>query len=375
MRRILFLVLSLVFHFSGLSAQEKPLPFEISGQINADTGIVRLSLVVDSNYYPKGVLHLNAKVLNGKFLIKGDIPYPLAFYLEYQNVYRSNRLIIEPGLQSISVNIDSIRTTPQVDNLAMKEYRNEYLTAYKDLEAKNLKLDKKRDSLKLKFKNNIPQNIKASMDQDLLDSYAENDRILLQYTAAHPNSYLAFWALANLLDFGYQNIFDPIFSKFSDSIKNTAAGRILQQKLILANVLGEGKKFPDFKCIDSNGQLLTSASLSKNQYTLIDFWYSGCGPCIRIFPELKEIYDKYRGKGFEIIAISVDKEKNKGDMERVINKHKLKWPQYWDVNGVESSRLSINAFPKKFLLNKEGIIINQDLSASKLEDFLLENLK
>lgn len=86
--------------------------------------------------------------------------------------------------------------------------------------------------------------------------------------------YLAFWRSAELLDFGYQNIFDAIFTKFSDSIKNTPAGRLLQQKLFLASVLGVGKKFPEFKCVDG-GQPLTSELLS-NRYTLID--HSQLGP-------------------------------------------------------------------------------------------------
>src|SRR5215217_838864 len=145
MHKSLLFVFVSVFYFIGLFAQEKNQPFEIRGKINADTGLVKLILLADSNFYPKGTLHLSAKVLNGKFLIKGSIPYPLGFFLEYKDVYLSDRIIVEPGLQSVLVNIDSSDTAPLMDNLAGREYRNEYLNAYKDLEAKEYEQKTKWD--------------------------------------------------------------------------------------------------------------------------------------------------------------------------------------------------------------------------------------
>ncbi len=113
----------------------------------------------------------------------------------------------------------------------------------------------------------------------------------------------------------------------------------------------------------------------KKKYTLIDFWYSNCSPCIGQFADLKTIYEKYKGQGFEIIGISADKVKDKQNWQNIINKHQLIWPQYWDINGQETSKLSINTFPTNFLLDSEGKIIKKNIRPVELAEFLSENMK
>ena len=48
--------------------------------------------------------------------------------------------------------------------------------------------------------------------------------------------------------------------------------------------------------------------VSKNKYTLIDFWASWCAPCRKELPNVKRCYEKYKNKGFEILGVSLDKE-------------------------------------------------------------------
>lgn len=56
---------------------------------------------------------------------------------------------------------------------------------------------------------------------------------------------------------------------------------------------------------DLKGEVIGLSSL-KCKYILIDFWGSWCGPCRASHPFLKEIYDKYKSKGLEMVGIATE---------------------------------------------------------------------
>ena len=103
-------------------------------------------------------------------------------------------------------------------------------------------------------------------------------------------------------------------------------------------------------------------------------WYSHCMPCIAQFEDLKAIRNAFQDKGFEIIGISTDKTKYVEDWKLAIDKYKLTWPQYLDLNGIETSKYGIHIFPTSLLVNQQGKIVATGLSTVELKDFLKNNL-
>lgn len=349
--------------------------FEIEGYINADTGTVHLNLLVDTDYYPDGIKKMSAKIENKKFYFRGHIPYPQGYALSYSQSYYSSVFVVEPGKQSVICNIDSLWEVPKTDNHAMKEYEEEYTVYYEPIKRKRDRFDKKADSLSVVYQNRIPVGIQLELEKELRGYYRESDRALMEYVRTHPDSHIAFWKLIHLFStFGYEKIFESILPQFSDSLRTTYSGQILLAKLKVAGTLDFRKEFPYMEAVNIKNEKLVWTSYRNNEFTFVDFWYSNCGPCIVQFPHLKETYERYKGKGFEILGISTDKLQYKEAWLRTIEKHQLLWPQYWDENGAESSKLSINKFPTNFLLDKEGKIIQKDLRPLELEQFLVENL-
>lgn len=361
--------------FSSTAQQVKLYPFTISGTINTDTGKIKLEIISDTIFYPKQFRQMETRVVNGKFSFNGYLPYPMGVTLDYGPYrYDSAVFIIEQGDQSVNCNIDSSRKIPQVANRVMQEYV-EYQNAFSEYKRDyDLQSQKWHDWLK-QYQNNIPENLKLGYMKQLKAGYATHDSILLKYVKGHPNSYVAFWNFVNLTVFGYENVFDPIYASFSDSLRNTYSGKALGLRLIYTGTLAIGKKFKYINTIDDRNKQLDSNFFRRNKYTLVDFWYSHCGPCRAQFPDLRNVYAHYENKGLQIIGISTDKMADKSDWEKVIKTDKLLWPQYWDVNGVESSKVYVVVFPTNFLLDNNGVIVKKDISPVELSDFLRDNLK
>ncbi|MFK8039455.1 MAG: TlpA family protein disulfide reductase [Crocinitomicaceae bacterium] len=111
---------------------------------------------------------------------------------------------------------------------------------------------------------------------------------------------------------------------------------------------------------------------SLNKYTLIQFWASGnvlCDKrnCYYYLPA----YEKYKDKGFEIYAISLDK--NKDQWVNSIEENDLPWIHVSDLKGWESPiciECNISKIPTSYLLDQEGNIVMEDLNAEILDETL-----
>ena len=360
-----------------LFAQQKDsFPFKVEGIINVDTGTVELDILsYYPGYYPQKHSKMLAKVVNGNFTFSGFMPYPQAYIISYENSYQSHLFVLEPGNQTIVCNVEAFREVPQVNNKSMLEYTEDNKISRAYLDKKRGIYDFKRDSLNVLYQNELPVKVQLELEKEIKALYKESDSVRLAFVSAHPDSYAAFWSFIGLFaGFGYESIFDQIYEAFSDSLKSTHTGIYLAKQLGLASAVDYGKVFPPVRAVDSENKELDYTTFLNNRYTFVDFWYSNCSPCIAQFPHLKETYNRYKDKGFEVVGISTDKLSYEENWLKAIQKYQLDWPQYWDKDGIESKKISINKFPTNFLLNERGEIIKKDLRPVELEQFLKENI-
>ena len=94
---------------------------------------------------------------------------------------------------------------------------------------------------------------------------------------------------------------------------------------------------------------------------LVDFWATWCPPCREEVPSVVAAFKKYHDKGFEVVGISLDQDK---DALLAFTKAKgMVWPQYFDGKGWDneiSSRFGINSIPAMWLLDKKGMLVSTD---------------
>ncbi|MFI5155646.1 MAG: peroxiredoxin family protein [Chitinophagales bacterium] len=128
-----------------------------------------------------------------------------------------------------------------------------------------------------------------------------------------------------------------------------------------------GQTAPDLSLPDMNGNQVGLSHL-RGKVILIDFWASWCAPCRRNNPNLVRLYKKYHELGLEIYGISID---NNGEhWKEAVQQDKMDWIQVNDDKGWDASSVNlygINAIPASFLVDKQRIVRQIDLSARHLE--------
>ena len=113
----------------------------------------------------------------------------------------------------------------------------------------------------------------------------------------------------------------------------------------------------------------------KDKVVLVDFWATWCGPCVREMPNLIKAYEKYHDKGFEIIGISLDKDREA--LDKFVKKQGLAWPQCFDGKGWQTElagKFGIRGIPATFLVGKDGKVLTTDLRGDALDKQLEEQL-
>jgi thiol-disulfide isomerase/thioredoxin len=113
----------------------------------------------------------------------------------------------------------------------------------------------------------------------------------------------------------------------------------------------------DLKFTAVDGRAVDLAQL-RGKVVLVDFWATGCGPCVKELPRVKEAYDKFHEQGFEVIGISCDTDKER--LNKFLQEKGISWPQYFDGLGIGGSKLNvefgIDGIPHMFLVDKKGLL-------------------
>ncbi len=139
--------------------------------------------------------------------------------------------------------------------------------------------------------------------------------------------------------------------------------------------LPPGSAAPEINMPTPEGKMISLSSL-KGRVVLLDFWASWCQPCRRENPNIVNLYNKFKGKEFIILGISLDN--NIAAWKTAIQADKLSWIQVSDLKKWESSvvkEYNIEAIPYNVLIDKEGKIVAKGLRTDDIELRLNSMLK
>jgi thiol-disulfide isomerase/thioredoxin len=114
------------------------------------------------------------------------------------------------------------------------------------------------------------------------------------------------------------------------------------------------KPLPNFRVTKLDGGSLTAADL-KGKVTVLDFWATWCDPCKEEIPDYNKLQEKYAGKDFQILGVTVESG-SVADIKRKVEEFKIKYPVTVGDDNVVDAFGGMIGFPTTFLISKDGKI-------------------
>jgi len=151
-----------------------------------------------------------------------------------------------------------------------------------------------------------------------------------------------------------------------------------KEKIDKEQKLKTGLPAPDIMMFDKSKKAVSLSAL-KGKVVLLKFWDSHCPVCKGENIKLKEVYAKYKAKGFEIFAVSVDPERK--EWLGYLNTIGLPWIQCWLYDEPQNTSSPIDAnyyieeIPVAHLIGKDGKFIATRIKMEDIEKELEKILK
>ncbi|RFS26688.1 TlpA family protein disulfide reductase [Chitinophaga silvatica] len=199
--------------------------------------------------------------------------------------------------------------------------------------------------------------------------YGKKRFMQVQFVEEHPDSYVSLYSLETNEGMYSAESYALAYSKLSDRLKNMSAAQGIRDRITALKKLSlSGIKAPDFTRKDQNGKTIKLSDY-RGKLVILDFWGSWCGACRQSHPHLKELYDKYKGKGLEIVAVANENvhgsktplDTGKAKWLAAIQKDEANWVHVLNDEGTGAPDIvkayKVGSYPTKFLLDKNGKIL------------------
>ncbi len=355
-------------------------------------GAVLLSVIGCSN---KDTISISGEIQNpGNVKVvafyEGDRKLDSVF-LSDQNKFQFERAATQSRLFSVQIgkNKYPIILTPgekvkfQADLQQPEAYQvvgSELSTALKQFAPIKARKEFLEDSLQSDFTKRIANKSEAEIDALRSEYLGEYKKTMNFYTkeavsfAEKHNDLAGFYAVSTLDPELAEAELIAYSDKTKEMFKDNAMVNQFREEIEKLKKLAVGQPAPEFEAYTPTNKTVKLSDY-RGKYVLVDFWASWCMPCRKENPNLVRIYNTYKGKGFDILGVSLDN--NPGSWMRAIEEDKLTWTNVSDLKAWSSDLIinyRIKAIPSSVVLDPQGKIIAKNLRSKELEDLLKSTL-
>jgi peroxiredoxin len=309
---------------------------------------------------------------NGECQFKGAVKNPEIYYLGISSKKEKLMFFIENSPISITGVVDSLGSAKVAGSAVHQEFQTlqdkldvmdqQGMALYKQSkEAGKSGANNKSDSLMV-----LAENIFNDIDTQQKD-----------YIKTNPASYVSPYLLGRVYYDMEADVLEGYIKGFDAKLDSVPTVVMMKERIGKLKSVAIGQIAPDFTMNDAAGNPVKLSDIySKNEYTLVDFWASWCGPCRRENPNVVAVFNAYKAKGFGVFGVSLDTDKEK--WLKAIADDQLTWPHVSDLKGWKNEAAAVYAvssIPANLLIDKTGKIIDRNLREEKLREKIGELLK
>lgn len=353
------LVLMGALLFTFVSCKQLPQEgFTVTGNIGGlKDSVVYFSHESNNPYKP---FMDTVKVQNGHFTFTGKAQSPLAYYLYAPSSGNDPNHVLIVFIENAQMKIDGTWDSLNEAKVTGSKSQNTYSILQGQLIHVNLAFD----SLNKIFDSYRATNDTAA-ENKLRPLYVpfQDSMLAIQgrFVQTHSQSIVS----AYLLN-GYYGSRQPaekrlqLLQGLDTAIQHSYYGKEVAEQIHWDTLGFTGHKAMAFTANSLMDGKEISLSDYKGKYVLLDFWASWCVPCRASNPHLREIWNKYKDKSFQIIGIG-DNDRDPDKLKAAIEKDKVgEWPNILRGMGTNQDLdkfYSIQEIPTKILIDPNGTII------------------
>lgn len=370
------LLFLLTIFCNSLNAQHQ---FSISGSIAPQYEGANIVLYSKNSAFAP----IKTREKNGKIFLTGEISQqyePVTLVVEKNNKYLGESFLF---ISPLDMKIDIIKLSR---NKQFNDFHFSNVPFIKEKKIYEEMTTEYLDSVNVAGENyfNRDREVYKNNKKDSLWSIVSNLRKKLlkqkvKFIELFPNDYISLYYLNTEIINSYHPItiyeLDTIYNKLSAELKETNLGISIGNYIKKRLSLTVGNILPNFSFTTNNEENYDFSTIYINQkLVLLCFWGSGCVPCIKKIPKLKDLNEKYESKGLQLLSISLDPEVDWWFSS--LKKYEMPWLQTCDIidyNQGESIRekLEVHHMPQYFLIDNTGRLIYHNEQLNDDENFTI----